>query len=144
VDKNLTEAPGKPLCCSASNSWPRKKITQCRFSASRISLITASSRSSPILTPSISAPQAPAIGWTSMRLLRMHYSRKSGRNLGRTIAPVNRGCDRTPQPSRNPEPRLAAIVHDRVCENGHARGGLRWTRRELGGCARRDDANFIG
>jgi hypothetical protein len=66
------------------------------------------------------------------------------RNLGRTAAAVNRGCDRTPQPSANLEPRLAAIVRDRVCENDAARGGLRWTRRELGGCVRRDDANFIG
>jgi hypothetical protein len=61
------------LCCATSISWSRKNTTQCSFSASRISPTVPSSSSRATSTPKISAPPAPEIGFTSIRLFRMAF-----------------------------------------------------------------------
>src|SRR5579862_4175048 len=70
--KILPKRRASALCCSGSSCWSRKKITQWSSSARRTSAIaSASSIDAARSMPWSSAPQAPAIGWTSMRLLRM-------------------------------------------------------------------------
>src|SRR5436190_6488586 len=68
----------KALCCATSISWSRKNTTQCSFSASRISPTVPSSSSRPTSTPKISAPPAPEIGRTSIRLFLMAHSLRIG------------------------------------------------------------------
>src|SRR5262245_35843218 len=50
--------------------------------------MTSSSRWPPIATPPISAPQPPAMGFTSIRLLRIVALVSSWRRNGRTVAAV--------------------------------------------------------
>src|SRR5258706_7639420 len=60
------------LCCGGSSVWSRKKMTQWSSSAWRMSaMVLSSSTAAARSTPWSSAPHAPAIGWTSIRLLRM-------------------------------------------------------------------------
>src|SRR3984893_9487896 len=55
----------KAICCSGVIFWWRKNTTRCSSQAALISSKVSSSRL-PRSAPSISAPSAPAIGFTSM------------------------------------------------------------------------------
>jgi hypothetical protein len=79
------------LCCATSISWSRKNTTQCSFSASRISPTVPSSSSWATSTPKISAPPAPEIGRTSIRLFLMACS-YSARMLLASITAFQRAC----------------------------------------------------
>ena len=72
--KILPKRRVKALWRSASSFWSRKKMTQWSSSALRMSPMVPSSRSSLTSTLWISAPMLPAMGRTSIWLLRIAVS----------------------------------------------------------------------
>src|SRR3954447_2266593 len=111
------------LCCATSISWSRKNTTQCSFSASRISPTVPLSSALPTSTPKISAPPAPEIGFTSIRLFFMACSYSAVCYWRRSL--LSSAAKGSAASSSAPQRSAAPITLALALELGAVPGGVR-------------------